>query len=118
MNIFDSVSPEQIKYLLSMGKQQGLEQEPQGRPTMWEPNLTPNAAPVAPQVPEPPAIDRPGNVSGFANYGMQAPALQDPMAQIRGIMALAGDPNINRKEDPFQQLPEGGLMAYLRSLGV
>ena len=63
---------------------------------------------------------KPGDVSGFVDYGMQAPQIADPMQQIQGIMgmALAGDPHRAAKEDPFMQMPQGGLMQYLMSLGA
>lgn len=63
---------------------------------------------------------KPGDVSGFVDYGMQAPQIADPTQQIQGLMgmALAGDPHRAAKEDPFMQMPQGGLMQYLMSLGA
>ena len=69
-----------------------------------------------PKIPEAPKVRGPqGDPSGFANYGMQAPQLPGPMAQLGGLMA------INQKANqPRQQtgMPGGGLMAYLLSLGA
>jgi hypothetical protein len=73
-------------------------------------------APTMPQ--NPGAGYEPGDVSGFANYGMEAPGLPDPTKQITGLMGMgmANNPHQNRKEDPFQQQQPGGLMAYLQAL--
>ena len=49
---------------------------------------------------------------------MQAPSIQNPMAQIQGLMSFAGDPHRAQKEDPFLMPQQGGLMAYLKTLGA
>lgn len=126
MSIFDAIDPEKLKYFLAMGDNNSLSMAgDQSTTSLWNPPiLSANPSdPVEskaemPEVPRPPVSGKPGDVSGFANYGMQAPTLPDPLAQLRGLMAFAGDPHVNKKEDPFVFPPPGGLMAYLRSLGV
>lgn len=67
-----------------------------------------------PQPPNPYAI--PKDVSGFANYGMEAPPLPDPTQQIGGLMKLAIGSNIAGNQSQGQLPPRGSLMAYLQSL--
>lgn len=54
------------------------------------------------------------DVAGFANYGMQAPPLQDPMAQLKGLMSMSPQ----QPQQPRQQMPQGNLMSYLAQLGA
>lgn len=72
------------------------------------------------EIPRPPYAGP--DVSGFASYGMQAPALPEMTHQrdLAGLMAMAtsGDANSARDRDPFLQQNKGGLMAYLDTLGV
>lgn len=64
-----------------------------------------------------PTMDSPyaqgADVSGFANYGMSAPDLNDPMAQLKMMMGMSAEP-----KRPPPQAPQGNLMAYLQQLGV
>ena len=52
------------------------------------------------------------DMSGFANYGMQSPPLQDPMAQLKMLMGM------QTEQEPFLQKQQGNLMNYLRQLGA
>jgi hypothetical protein len=52
------------------------------------------------------------DMSGFASYGMTAPELQDPMAQMKGLMSM------NPQPQQKQQQPMGSLMSYLQQLGA
>lgn len=116
MNIFDGFSDEQLQEFLSQGQDRGLSQ--QQRPSVWQPNTQSIAQLQPPEMPTPPNLFQPGDVSGFANAGMQAPPLPDPAGQMRGLMSFMGDPHQNSKEDKFQGAPKGGLMSYLQTLGV
>lgn len=99
------------------------------QPTLWSPDFASMGQP-APQAnnqiqkPAMPAMGSPGDVSGFASYGMTAPApppIMDSQKQMGGLMALnrvLGDPHENRNQDQFAQRPKGGLLSYLDTLGV
>lgn len=52
------------------------------------------------------------DMSGFANYGMEAPPLQDPMAQMKSLMSM------NPAPKPQIQQQQGSLMSYLQQLGA
>lgn len=123
MSIFDELSPEQISKLLSMNQNSGLDLTIAGQsqpPNLWNPQLQSSVsqAPTVPQVPQSP--DGQGDVSGFAGYGMEAPKIPEAMQQMSGLMGMMGDPRTAQRERKqiAPSLPQGGLMAYLQSLGV
>lgn len=60
----------------------------------------------------PKGMYKPGDMTGFTNAGMTAPPLSDPQTALAGLMKMAP------QQAPQQQLPEGAIMQYLRSLGV
>lgn len=71
-------------------------------------------SPVMPTPPEQPQGSYvPGDVSGFAGSGMQAPPLPDAMGQLGGLMGMMGKP---QQQQPMQQQQPGGLMSYLQML--
>ncbi len=110
MSIFDNLDPGQIADMLNRQFGEGTAQNMMGaqQPQQQQP----------PEMPPPPTVNGEGDVSGFANYGMTPPGLPEPMSQIRGIMGMMGNPNQNRRQVPPPQIQQGGLMAYLQSLGV
>ena len=52
------------------------------------------------------------DMSVFANSGMEAPPLQDPMTQMRNLMSM------NQAPKPQIQQQQGSLMSYLQQLGA
>jgi len=111
MSIFDYFNMSQGDLSMGGGQQQSL----------WSPDILnqqpwqmPSSQPGAPQMPMAPTPNSGGqsDVSGFANFGMQAPALPLPMAQMKVLNS------IKSPQEPFLKHPQGGLMAYLNSLGV
>lgn len=171
MSIFDNMSPDQIAELLSMdngGLDLTMAGQTRQNPSIWDmpnlPTIMDEKPPLVP--PTPPSSFKPGDVSGFANYGMKPPqlpvgqgmlsmpgvqdasrpaqpgspivnpglqsppsmprpglanmpnpsmqqSLPNPMQQIGNIMSMIGNPNKENK-----QSSAGGLMSYLKSLGV
>ena len=110
MNIFD--------YMMSGGD---LSMGGGQQPSLWSPAVlnqqysqVPSSQPDAPQMPAAPTANGGGrtDVSGFANFGMQAPALPPPMAQMKLLDSMKSE------QEPFAQQKPGGLMAYLNSLQV
>lgn len=111
---------------LAMGSGGGLSMaDTAGPPSLWEPDIL-NYDINAPEPPkEPPEMPKPpnpwayggGDVSGFANYGMQAPPLPDTQAELGGLMSMS-TAGIQNQPRQAPQAPKGGLMAYLDSLGV
>jgi len=103
---------------LAMGQNTGLDNT--ATPSLWNPDLSMEGLLEGREVdeekmPRPPNTWQ-GDPSGFAEYGMKPPPLQDPIQQIGGLMALAtADHNKPRQRTPIQQ---GGLMGYLNSLGM
>lgn len=83
-------------------------------------SIVPNAAVGggAEARPSPPSSFTPGDPSAFAAAGLTPPPLKDATGQLQGLMNFMGDPHQNRAQDPFAQMPQGGLMSYLQSLGV
>jgi hypothetical protein len=126
MNIFDGIDPEVLKQLLSINQgDNGLDLTVEGQsptPSLWNSSIIENdisqifEEPLIPEIPKIPGSSKYGDVSGFANYGMEAPGLPDPIKQMHGLMGMMGDPNKNKKE--AQTMPKSALMAYLQSLGV
>lgn len=122
MNLLASMGPEALQGL--MGGQAG----PGGVFSAGAGGIVPNSPQAAADFgaaqagPTPPAAPgasfTPGDPAGFANAGLQAPQLPDAMAQMGGLMGMMGDPHANRAQDPFQQMPQSGLMAYLANMGV
>jgi hypothetical protein len=120
MGIFDNISEEEMQQMLAMGQDQGLGMGG-GKPTMWEPDyasMGQEQEPQAPEMPTAPNLFQPGDVSGFAGYGMEAPALPDPTQQTRGLMGNVIGANVASNWKPNDMRPKGGLMAYLSTLGV
>ena len=122
-SIFDGIDPEQLQQLLSMnqgnnGMDLTMAGQTESQPSIWDqPNL-PTIQGEEPEIPPtPPSSFTPGDVSGFANYGMTPPPLPDPMQQMGGLMGMMGNPNQNQQKPERRPVP-GGLMAYLQSLGV
>ncbi len=65
------------------------------------------------EIPQPPNMSNgQKDMSGFANYGMTPPPLQDPMAQMKSLMSM------NQPPKPQIQQQQGNLMSYLQQLGV
>jgi len=52
------------------------------------------------------------DVAGFANYGMQAPQLPDPMQGMGNLMKMSQAQN----QPTQRQMPQGNLMSYLQQL--
>lgn len=78
--------------------------------------VTANTGEAQPQMPQFSDEGKTGaDVSGFANYGMTAPALPDPNSGIMALMKMIGQP---QQQQAPQAPPEGAIMQYLRSLGV
>jgi len=135
MNIFDGMSGMQIENLLNLGRdagfggyapQQSIMNRPQPAPSMEEMqgglsmnhpqggSLMGQGEGTGNQTAQMPGDSNGGmDVAGFANYGMQAPPLQDPMAQLGGLMSMN-----KQQQNPIQQLPQGNLMSYLMQLGA
>ena len=74
---------------------------------------TGKAPPTPPELPK--TMPNYGDASGFANAGMQAPALPDAMGNIMGLMKMAGAQNQPKQMIQPQQ---GNLMNYLQQLGA
>jgi hypothetical protein len=65
-----------------------------------------------PQIPTPPKTRGPqGDPSAMAAYGMEAPPLPGPMAQLKVLM------DMQQPRQQRQQMPQGNLMSYLMQLG-
>lgn len=115
MSIFDNMSPDQIARLLSMdngGLDLTMAGQTRQNPSIWDmPNLPTIMGENSP--PTPPSSFKPGDVSGFANYGMTPPPLENPMQQVADMMKTS-----NNQPKQRSTMPQGGLMAYLQSLGV
>lgn len=120
MNIFDGLTDEDLSSLLSQGQDQGLGMGQQA--SLWSPDMdymNQDYGPTPPEAPKPPNLFQPGDVSGFASYGMESPALPDPTQQVRGIMGNIIGANVANKPDPFLAPKKpSGLMAYLSTLGA
>ena len=119
MSIFDNMSPDQIAGIFDIGASPyGTSANPLERG--YYPGIEQEQFPeLGLQPPEMPSLSSgQSDVSGFANFGMTPPPLPDPISQMGGLMGMMGDPHQNRKEDPFLQQQQGGLMAYLQQLGV
>lgn len=107
---------------LAMGQDQGLALGSNYDPmtSLWNPAPITDQmpGPQAPTPPAPPNMWQPGDVSGFASYGMEAPQLSDSVGPLGKLMAFMSLRDRN-KEDPFlPQQKKGGLMSYLDQLGV
>ena len=90
--------------------QQGAPRDPNNLMTYGVPGSTGEPAPEEPKPPTQ-AFDY-GDPSGFANAGMQAPPLQDPMSQLGMLMGMVQKP---KEKIP---VPQGNLMSYLQQLGA
>lgn len=90
----------------------------QGAPRTMDPSMLGVTANTGPENKMPEFSDAGltgADVSGFANYGMTAPALPDPNSGIMALMKMIGQP---QQQQAPQAPPEGAIMQYLRSLGV
>ncbi len=111
MSIFDGLDPGQIADMLN-----GQFGQDTATSVMGAQQSQGAQAPIMPEMSGGGGGER--DMSAFANYGMTPPSLPDPISQMGGLMGMMGDPHQNRKEDPFMQQQQGGLMAYLQQLGV
>lgn len=119
MSIFDGLTPELIAGLLSISNG-GLDLTLSGQtqqPNLWD--LPSNEELMMQdeeeEIKKPKMPNAMRDISGFANYGMQAPALPDPMQRMSGLMGMMNDQN----QAPKQRMPlqQNSLMSYLQSLG-